>query len=488
MPGFQVSSSGGGGVTDHGDLTGLADDDHTQYATNVEFDDHDARHEAGGADEIDGNLNAVARTTVRKNSGADVGSRRRLNLIEGANVTLTVADDSANEEVDITIAATGAAGAPSTVDYLVGTADAGLSNEIVVGTSPGGELGGTWASPTVDATHAGSTHSAATDAHIADATDAHDASAISIVDAGNDFTATDVEGALDELQADNEAHVAAADPHTGYRLESADHSHQSTGAQAGQLDHGLALTGLTDDDHTQYILKSLAAAKGDLFTATANDTPAILGVGADGLFLKANSGTATGLEWAAGGSGAPADVDYLVGTASGGLSAEIVVGTTPGGELGGTWASPTVDATHSGSAHITAAAQADQETATSNTVAVTPGVQQFHPSAAKFWVRWTGASTTILVSYNMTSIANTGTGDADGTIATDFSGANWCGMVTTQDAGTDGWDADSIQSSGFNAMAAGTFGVLCGFIIDGGTAAAALTNPDQWMVLGFGDQ
>ena len=49
-------------------------------------------------------------------------------------------------------------------------------------------------------------------------------------------------------------HVAAADPHTGYRLESADHTHQSTGAQAGQLDHGLALTGLTDDDHTQYLL------------------------------------------------------------------------------------------------------------------------------------------------------------------------------------------------------------------------------------------
>lgn len=44
-------------------------------------------------------------------------------------------------------------------------------------------------------------------------------------------------------------------------------------------------------------------------------------------------------------------VNYLVGTASSDLSAEIVVGTTPGGELGGTWASPTVDATHSGSAH-----------------------------------------------------------------------------------------------------------------------------------------
>lgn len=43
------------------------------------------------------------------------------------------------------------------------------------------------------------------------------------------------------------------------------------------------------------------------------------------------------------GSGAPTDADYLVGTSNGGLSAEIVVGATPGGELGGTWASPTVD-------------------------------------------------------------------------------------------------------------------------------------------------
>jgi hypothetical protein len=52
-----------------------------------------------------------------------------------------------------------------------------------------------------------------------------------------------------------------------------------------------------------------------------------------------------------GGGGAPADADYLVGTAHAGLSAEIVVGVTPGGELGGTWAAPTVDAVHSGSAH-----------------------------------------------------------------------------------------------------------------------------------------
>lgn len=44
----------------------------------------------------------------------------------------------------------GAAGAPVGVNYLVGTADAALTNEIVVGTTPNGDLGGTWAAITVD--------------------------------------------------------------------------------------------------------------------------------------------------------------------------------------------------------------------------------------------------------------------------------------------------------------------------------------------------
>lgn len=53
-----------------------------------------------------------------------------------------------------------AAGAPTTVDYLVGTASGSLSGEIIAGTSPGGELGGTWGSPTVDSVHSGSAHHA----------------------------------------------------------------------------------------------------------------------------------------------------------------------------------------------------------------------------------------------------------------------------------------------------------------------------------------
>lgn len=48
---------------------------------------------------------------------------------------------------------------------------------------------------------------------------------------------------------------------------------------------------------------------------------------------------------------APSGAGYLVTEAHDDLDAEVVVGATPGGELGGTWGAPTVDATHSGSAH-----------------------------------------------------------------------------------------------------------------------------------------
>lgn len=42
---------------------------------------------------------------VRKNSTGSEFTRRRVNLIEGSNVTLTVADDVGDDEVDVTIAA-----------------------------------------------------------------------------------------------------------------------------------------------------------------------------------------------------------------------------------------------------------------------------------------------------------------------------------------------------------------------------------------------
>lgn len=53
---------------------------------------------------------ASAFTQVRKNSTGTNFARNRLNFIEGTGVTITMADDSSNNEVDITIAATGGSG------------------------------------------------------------------------------------------------------------------------------------------------------------------------------------------------------------------------------------------------------------------------------------------------------------------------------------------------------------------------------------------
>jgi hypothetical protein len=68
---------------------------------------HQTSHAAGGTDALSGNLDATARLVV-KNAGTTVGTRRSLNLIQGANITLTMTDDSVNEEVDVTIAAAAA--------------------------------------------------------------------------------------------------------------------------------------------------------------------------------------------------------------------------------------------------------------------------------------------------------------------------------------------------------------------------------------------
>lgn len=48
-----------------------------------------------------------------------------------------------------------------------------------------------------------------------------------------------------------------------------------------------------------FVQNALVNAKGDLITATADDTPARLGVGANDTVLTADSSTATGLKWAA---------------------------------------------------------------------------------------------------------------------------------------------------------------------------------------------
>ncbi len=134
----------------------------------------------------------------------------------------------------------------------------------------------------------------------------------------------------------------------------------------------------------------------------------------------------------------------------------------------------------------TAASQAEQETGTEAAKYIAPATQQFHPSAAKFWVRATANSTTIVVSYNMTSWADTATGKATGTIATDFSGADWCPHLMVIDSLG---GAANITTSVMESTAAGTF--ITNYYEAAGTdlgGDTALHDPVTWMVAGFGDQ
>ena len=125
-----------------------------------------------------------------------------------------------------------------------------------------------------------------------------------------------------------------------------------------------------------------------------------------------------------------------------------------------------------------AATQAEQEAGSSTTAFTTPGRQQFHPSAAKCWGKFTGNSTTIEASYNITSVADTALGQMTVTIATDFSGIDWVAMLTAEISGTDGKCAQ-IDT----APAAGT--VVLGLV------EPVLDNrvdPVAWHFAAYGDQ
>jgi hypothetical protein len=74
---------------------------------------------------------AITRVSVRKNSTGSVFSRRQLNFIEGSGATITMGDDSGNEEVDITIAASGGGGSLTIDDGS--TTVAGVTDLTIVG-------------------------------------------------------------------------------------------------------------------------------------------------------------------------------------------------------------------------------------------------------------------------------------------------------------------------------------------------------------------
>lgn len=121
------------------------------------------------------------------------------------------------------------------------------------------------------------------------------------------------------------------------------------------------------------------------------------------------------------------------------------------------------------------ATQANQESASSTTVFVTPGRQQYHPSASKAWVSCSG--TTLNANYGVTSVTNGVTGNYVITWTTVFSSANYCVLATS-------------------TLASGS-GVICSITAQSTTSITVNTykrsdgsniNVDTLYVVAFGDQ
>jgi hypothetical protein len=110
---------------------------------------------------------------------------------------------------------------------------------------------------------------------------------------------------------------------------------------------------------------------------------------------------------------------------------------------------------------VTAAVQADQEAATSNTVAVTPGSQLYHPSSIKAaGTLHEAASPTWLHQYNFTTITRNAAGSYTLTMAVTFSSANYQVVCTPNDGTELVWSVDQKTTTSFRLRSWTLAGIL----------------------------
>jgi hypothetical protein len=138
-------------------------------------------------------------------------------------------------------------------------------------------------------------------------------------------------------------------------------------------------------------------------------------------------------------------------------------------------------------ASSTAATQAEQETATSTSVYVTPGRQQYHPSAAKAWVSMSGEGViAIQASHNVTSITDSGgLGAYQVDWNVDFSSAEYAinGSIQDVNAAGDQPVIFMLANPSLNGQLAGSCKFFC---LD--PVSATNKDPYRVYVTAYGDQ
>lgn len=126
-------------------------------------------------------------------------------------------------------------------------------------------------------------------------------------------------------------------------------------------------------------------------------------------------------------------------------------------------------------ANLNVATQAIQETGTSTTDYVAPGVQQFHASAAKGWCMANVAGA-VATHYNCSTVTDVGTGQITFNWDTDFSSINYVPMISVY------LTAANVGLRFYAALGAATASAICTDL------AGTPTDPINWFVEAFGDQ
>lgn len=125
-PTAHAASHTDGGIDEVSVTTGQLSGVHagTNLTSDLEEETHATEHQDGGADEISvaglsGELSSAQKSEVLLN-GASVGTRTKINLIEGTDIDLTVADNVGQNRVDITVNSTASTGAAAPIEVYEG--------------------------------------------------------------------------------------------------------------------------------------------------------------------------------------------------------------------------------------------------------------------------------------------------------------------------------------------------------------------------------
>lgn len=249
--------------------------------------------------------------------------------------------------------------------------------------------------------------------------------------------------------AAGDAMIASSDSSGNWRVLSYQKADGTALVAAGLSDGGVTLAKLAPQA-TATILANVTGGSASPTAASLSAVLDLVGSAAQGDILYRN-----GTEWTRLGAGTSGQV-----LRSGGAGANV------------SWTTP--------SSGLSAASQAEQEAASSTSVAVTPGRQQYHPSAVKAWVKFNSAGS-VLASHNIASVTDVTTGRWTVNIATDFSSTSYVGIAMCGQAAA----PDALTVNVYDTPTAGTFTVQAR---DSGGTQADPGTPDEIHIAFFGDQ